>query len=124
MKNYFIKFKACCKNGVKRTPNNKVCLFRGILYCSKCGHGLSQRIDSRTACKTVRYICWHSGKFKVGISERCCTNKKNIREDYIEQYLLSNIKEEAKKFIIKNKEVKNIIKVVDNSVEINRLNKN
>lgn len=119
----FYEVQSLLKKYSKSTITKKTGLFDGILYCSNCQNKLSRRVDSRTKCLTVRYICWNSSKLKVGIAERCCKNNKNIRENYIEQYLLDNIKKEAENYIIKNKEVKNDIKIIDNSIEINRLNK-
>lgn len=106
-----------------QTKSNTIALFAGILYCDSCKHKLSKRIDNRTKRKTVRYICYNSSKYKVNSLGYNCTNSLNIREDYIENYLLTNFNEEAKKYIIKAKAIAQNTKTTDNTNEINKLKK-
>jgi len=98
-------------------------LFSGILYCPNCNHKFSKRIDNRIKKKTIRYICHNTTKHKINSLEYKCNNKKNIREDYVENYLLTNLKTEAEKYIVKSKAVTNNTKKIDNTNEIAKLKK-
>ena len=105
------------------TSENVITLFSGILFCPECNHKLSKRIDNRIKKKTIRYICYNSRRHKVNSLDYKCTNKLNIREDYIENYLLTNLKTEAEKYIIKSKAIANNVKKIDNTNEISKLKK-
>ena len=106
-----------------QTKSNIIALFAGILYCADCKHKLSKRTDNRTKNKTMRYVCYNSARYKVSSFEHYCTNSLNIREDYIENYLLDNFNEEAKKYIVKKKNITTNAKTANNTNEIKKKKK-
>lgn len=119
----FNKVQSLIKKTGNITKSNKTTLFDGLLYCNTCKNKITKRIDNRVS-NTVRYSCYHSWKHIVGSELYKCTNRTNIREDYIENYLLENFNTEAEKFIIKNSQItENLTRTADNSFEIKQLKK-
>lgn len=98
-------------------------IFSGLLYCAQCGNRLSKKVDYRVKNIVVRYICENNYNFKVGSTEKKCTNNKMIKEKDIESYLLNNLDKEAKKYITKNTVKQMPNKVIDNSDKIKTLEK-
>lgn len=82
----------------RKTNEDRVYLFAGILYCSECG----RRYGSHTNNYKVK-----SGEWRNGIAYNCrgrynngdCGNKVNILERSIEDYLLQNVDAELEKYI-------------------------
>ena len=97
--------------------------FSGLIYCAECGTRLCKKIDYRVKNIVVRYSCDNSYRFKVGTEEKRCYSNKLIREDYIEQYLLEHLNEEASKYIAKVSIVKSKVKQVDNTSKIKSIEK-
>lgn len=106
----------------ERSTNNIKSLFSGLLYCSKCGNRLTKKVDYRVKNIVIRYSCNNTKRYIIGTSNKKCNNTKTIREDYLENYILNNLQEEAKKYITKVQIMKKS-NTVDNSKEINDINK-
>lgn len=70
---------------VRKTAENRVYLFSGLLFCPECGRRLGGRPLRRTNSTTIYYNC-------VGHSQwKGCENAKSYNEKHIEQYLLDHI---------------------------------
>lgn len=75
----------------RKTKDNRAFIFSGLVYCGECGNRYQsttskyKHIDGRIT-ETVMYNC--SGNYK----RRNCTNSVNMREVFIEEYLVNNIK--------------------------------
>lgn len=119
----FNKVQNLLRKFVKHTNNNIEALFAGLLYCNYCKHRLVKRIDYRVKNDVIRYCCNNYSKYFLNTNIKKCKNGRYIREDYIESYLLDNLSKEAKKYIIKTKEIIANTKVVDNSDQIRGLTK-
>lgn len=78
-------------------------LFSGLIFCDACKNRMTKKQDNRTKNKLMRYCCDNASRRKVGSMEYKCTNHKLIREDYIETYLLDNLRTLAQNHINKNK---------------------
>lgn len=96
-------------------------IFSGLLFCKECGSRLSKKTDNRCKNIIIRYVCDTSYRCKPGTTEKKCHNKTSIRELNIEEYLLENIKKEAKQFIIKCKPTNKPKKITNNTQKINAL---
>lgn len=105
------------KNSSKtKTPS----LFSGLIYCTNCNTRMTKKQDNRSKTKLIRYCCDNASRKKVGSMEYKCNNHKLVKEEYIENYLLNNIVELAKKYIsINSIETKSIKK--DNSSKIKEI---
>lgn len=81
----------------RKTDNDRIYLFAGIIFCSECG----RRYGAHTNVYQVK-----SGEWRDGIAYNCrgrynngdCANKVNIQECTIEKYLLQNVDEELRRF--------------------------
>lgn len=98
-------------------------VFSGLLFCSECGNRLSKKTDNRCKNIVIRYICDNNYRFKVGIDKRRCQNRNSIREETIEEYLLSNLRNEVEKYKLKHINKKEIVKEDNNSSEIIKIQK-
>ena len=104
------------------SKSNKTALFAGILYCNKCGSRCCKKQDNRTKKLTMRYCCDNSYRYKVGSLDKKCSNSQQIREDYIETYLLDNIHSEAQKFKAQHS-ISYTPKKTDNALKITAIQK-
>ena len=89
------------KKGHSRT-SDKVGLFTGLIRCEYCGGIFTKQIDHRVKNLTVRYRCHNSSVYFLGTTTLKCNFRNAIREDYIEKYLLNNLKELANNYIKEN----------------------
>lgn len=78
-------------------------LFSGLVYCNACKNRMTKKQDNRTKNRLMRYCCDNASRRKVGSMEYKCTNHNLIREDYIETFLLNNLRTLAQSHINKNK---------------------
>ena len=108
------------KKSVER-ENKPEDIFAGLLYCSKCGMRLSKKVDYRTKIMRIRYICDNNYRYKVGIDEKRCSNNKTIREDYLEEILLEELKPISEKLLAISKVSQASPQKIDNSVAIQKL---
>lgn len=108
------------KKSISRKTYND--LFSGLLYCSKCKRRLAKRVDRRSKKIHVNYFCDNSYRYKVGLDERKCLNKKSITEKCVEEFLLTKLSLEFEKFIIKTSSVP-IKKIEDNTSKIKSIEK-
>jgi len=75
-------------------------LFTGLLRCGVCGHRMATVFTHNRT--TYRCPCYY-------VPPRRCTNKKQISEAVLEEYLIAKVKQEAEKVIVEaqaRKEVK------------------
>lgn len=77
---------------IKKTQNNRVYLFTGLLYCPQCGRRLSSKYSrSSTGKEYMYYRC-------VAKSAGVC-DYGHVTEMNVEKYLLENLRPEMEKFI-------------------------
>ena len=70
----------------RKTKENRVYLFSGLLFCPECGRRLGGRIaDRNRRNQIIYYTCAGHYQWKG------CGNAKNYREAHIEQYLMDHI---------------------------------
>ena len=106
----------------ERTTNSISSLFSGLLYCNSCHKRLVKKVDYRVSNIVIRYSCNNSYQYILGTLDKRCHNSKLIREEYIENYLINNLKTEAEKYKTKIVAIKKF-SVKDNSKEIDIINK-
>ena len=78
---------------VRKTQNNRVYLFVGLMKCPHCGCKLTGKY---TATGGVEYNYYRCFKAHTG----CCDYKSVISERYIEKYLLDNVRSQMEEMII------------------------
>lgn len=109
------------KKQPRQSRINAFYMFSGLIYCAKCKkrfsarYGAYKRDGKVTESEYHYYLCPTPYKPSINYS---CDNKKTIREEYIEEYLLKNIKSEFEKFKIEF-EVK---KSSANNIDTNEIN--
>lgn len=105
---------------------NSVSIFSGLVYCNLCKNRMCKKQDNRVKTRVMRYCCDNASRRKPGTIQYKCDNHKLVREEYIENFLLSNLKDLANRYINENSIIKIDIKK-DNSKKIkeieNKLNK-
>lgn len=77
-------------------------IFSGLVYCNICQGRMTKNQDNRSKTRLIRYFCDNASRRKVNSLEYKCENHKTVREEYIENYLLNNIKQLAKNYITEN----------------------
>lgn len=93
-------------------------IFSGLIYCYTCKKRMCKKVDNRCKNITIRYVCDNSYRYKPGTQIKKCLNSNIIREDYIEEYLLNNLKNNFEEFKLNNKIKKEIITKQDtNQIE-------
>lgn len=105
---------------IKSTPSTYDFIFSGMLICSECGCHLSGNHQLRNRAGGIKrsYVTYRCNKF---YSTRKCVHNSLINEKKIEEFLISNIRDEIKKFIIDYEmQQKNIKKPKINKAEIRR----
>lgn len=111
---------------VKKEKNNcyskDISLFSGIIHCAICKCRMCKKQDNRVKKRIIRYCCDKSYRKKVGSLDYQCSNKKLIREDFIESYLINNLKLLAKNYINQNTIISSE-KNTDNSKKIKEIEK-
>ena len=105
---------------------NSVSIFSGLVYCNLCKNRMCKKQDNRVKTRVMRYCCDNASRRKPGTIQYKCDNHKLVREEYIENFLLSNLNDLANRYINENSIIKIDIKK-DNSKKIkeieNKLNK-
>lgn len=105
----------------KISKNTKsISIFSGIIYCNICKNRMCKKQDNRCKKKLIRYCCDNASRRKIGSMQYKCNNHKLVREEYIEEFLLSNLKELAKRYIDENSIMKTI-PVENNSKKIKEI---
>ena len=100
--------------------NTSISIFSGLTYCNECKKRMCKKQDNRCKHRLIRYCCDNASRKKPGTMQYKCNNHKLMKEELIEEYLLSNLKELANKYINEN----SIIKVdtqKDNSRKIKEI---
>ena len=88
-------------------------IFSGFVYCYECKNRMCKKVDNRCKNIVVRYVCDNNYRYKPGTKIKKCSNSNIIREDYIENYLLDNLKAEFEQFKMNNKIEKEITSNID-----------
>lgn len=70
---------------VRKTKENRVYIFSGLLFCPECGRRLGGRSAGRVRGTIMYYTCPGHSQWKG------CGNAKSYNETHIEQYLLDHI---------------------------------
>ena len=106
------------KNERKRTAKSGGFIFTSMLKCPECGGNLSGKFEKGNppTC-TYYYMCNRAHLRKT------CTNLKYLNEYKIEQNLLKIIAPEVQKYIDFCKPQKTVVNKIDNSKEINSINR-
>lgn len=109
---------------VKKQPResriNAFYMFSGLIYCDECKnrfvarYGLYKKDGIITDSEYHYYLCPHPYKPNPKFT---CTNKKTIREENIEEYLLNNIRTEFEKYKV-SVSVKSERKIDTNEIAI------
>ena len=73
----------------RKTKNDRVYLFSGLLVCGACGARMGGRAHKYKGLEFIEYNC--PGHYQ----KKGCPNRTNIREEDIERYLLENIERAA-----------------------------
>lgn len=110
-----IKKRGRIRSEIQITP-----LFIGLIYCSHCQSQMGKHQDNRPKVPKVRYSCWRVYTKQLGEMQNKCDNSISAREEYIEGYLLNNLKDLAKDYINKNTII-STAPAKDNSKEIKQL---
>lgn len=74
---------------VRKTINNRVYLFSGLLVCGECGHRMNAKVNNRRRAgeeEHASYTC--PGHYCV---RNGCANNASMRENKIEDYLIDTI---------------------------------
>lgn len=95
-------------------------IFSGLVYCHECKIRMCKKIDNRCKNTVIRYNCDNNYRYKPGTNIKKCSNSNIIREDYIENYLLLNLKDEFTQYKLNNKIQKEVITKQDPN-EIKRI---
>lgn len=107
------------KRPVFNSRNKSIDLFAGLVVCDSCKKRMCKKVDNRGKNKIVRYSCDYYSRFVAGTTKRKCCNHVTIREDYIEKYLLENLKETFEKYKVKVKVI--TVQRKDNSTYIKKI---
>lgn len=86
----FDRVQALLERNARSTPSGRVYIFTSILKCAECDHKLVGRIANK---KTGLYYYRCNQHFQRGR----CPHKKQVREDYIEEWLFSHLAEELER---------------------------
>ena len=84
----------------RKTIENRVYLFSGLVYCGSCGHRYNgttrtyKRIDGRTSEYAI-YNCYNK------YFRSACSNGVNMRETEIEEYLIGHVDAVLSEYITK-----------------------
>lgn len=76
------------KRNIRRAPTGRVFIFTSILICAECEHALVGAVTRGT------YYYYRCNQFAM---RGRCTHQRQIREEYIEQWLFENLAKEIKK---------------------------
>lgn len=112
------------KRNIKQAPPDRVYLFSGLISCPKCGRNLVGNIIVRGE---KRYLYYRCNKYRL---DKQCDFAKQVSDVSFEKYLLNNVEELIKEYIVKfdasnvmtndNKKLERQIKDVEGEIE--RLN--
>lgn len=78
---------------LKKTQHNRIYLYSGLMHCPLCGNKLSARQCISRGREYYYYRCYKAKASKL------CSYKVDIPEVVIEEYLLSNIRQELERFV-------------------------
>lgn len=78
------------KRNARSTPSGRVYIFTSILKCAECKHNLAGRVAYK-ATGLCYYRC--NQHFQRGK----CDHKKEVREDYVENWLFEHLEEEIER---------------------------
>lgn len=84
-KEEFDRIQSMRRKSVRKSPQNRVYIFSGIIVCGECGNRLGGRVQ--TANETYFYNCTAHYLRRVN-----CSNKTNLSQRKIEAFLLETIR--------------------------------
>lgn len=123
-KERFEKLQQLGKRNIQQGPSDRVYLFNGLIRCPKCGRILNGNIIVRGE---KRYLYYRCPKYRT---DKQCDFAKQVSDATFEKYLLNNVEELIKDYIVKfdasnviandNKKLERQIKEVEGEIE--RLN--
>ena len=79
---------------IRKTPNNRIYMFTGLLYCPNCGRRLGAKYCTSGNGYANEYMYYRCMGKTAGICDF-----KTVTERNIEQYLLDNLRKEMEKFV-------------------------
>lgn len=79
---------------IKKTQNNRVYLFVGLMKCPECGRMLSAKCYKKNS-NGIEYKSYRCTQSRIGI----CSNKHTVSENKTEKYLLDNLPDLIRKEI-------------------------
>lgn len=105
---------------IRKTGANRIYIFASLLTCADCGYSMCGRAYNQGL--ETEFYSYRCNKYTI----HQCTHKKMIRESALEAYLLENIVDEAKNYIIKKRsEEKTVVPawVAEKAKILNRITK-
>lgn len=76
----------------RKTKNNRVYTFTGLLFCAECGARMGARTHNIAGIEKAEYNC--PGHYQ----KKGCGNRTNIRQAHIEDFLLTTVDERFKAY--------------------------
>jgi DNA invertase Pin-like site-specific DNA recombinase len=101
------------KRIARRSKSNRTYLFSGLLTCGECGARMGARAHQINGIEKAEYNC--PGHYQ----KKGCSNRTNIREAAIEQYLLDTVDLRLEKYLVEIAAVKSV-QAKDHSAEISK----
>ena len=98
----------------RKTKNNRVYTFTGLLFCAECGARMGARTHTIAGVEKAEYNC--PGHYQ----KKGCGNRTNIREANIEEFLLATVDERFRAYQTACYDAKGR-KAVSNAPEIAKL---
>lgn len=118
----FNKIQKIIRNNKQVKQYKRTYLFSGMFKCKECGGTMVGTVSKGTHAEYFYYRCGKMAR------DKACGNHTRISEQIVEKYLLDNVEEELKKYIVESEVTESTKKQpkYDRSkikVEIERLNK-
>lgn len=113
------------KRNVKANEKRYDYIFSGLLKCRCCGNNLSGFTHRTTKPKYNKVYKNHAYRCNRSYNTKLCENRSPIFENVLERYLLDNIQEDLKKYIINVEKISDVsnIKIIDIDQIKNKLNR-
>ena len=86
----FDRVQSLLKRNARSSPSGRVYIFTSVLKCAECDHNLVGRLASK---RTGLYYYRCNQHFQRGK----CNHKKEVREDYVEEWLFAHLAEELER---------------------------
>lgn len=107
------------KNKIRSRATGNVYIFRGLLTCKHCGHMMTGAYSKRSKDSPYRYYIYRCNRKSENTALKSyCTDIHQIREAYLEQLLIDNVKQMFGEFT--NDEKKKLAQ--KKPIDINKIN--